>query len=501
LLKSSKRYPDVEDGMYRARFSKPLKPDVAKFVSSVEEDARIFEADVLGSIAHVKMLGERGYIPEREARSIIVALADILRDFKRGKVRLSPEHEDVHELVEALLVKRVGLKVGGKMHMGRSRNDQVALDLRIFARREIVEVCRLINKLQRTLLELAGRHVDTIIPLYTHTQQAQVGSLGHYLLYCRDMLRRDLDRLLDCYRRVNESPLGACAVGGTSFKLDRVRTAKLLGFDGLVENSIDAVSSRDFAVECIANLAILMANLSRMAEDLILWSSQEFGYIEIADEYASPSSVMPQKKNPCSLELIRARSGKVYGSLLRLLTLLKGIPMGYNRDLQESKPPLWESFDVAKSSLAVMDGVYATLRVNADSFAKGCEKGFLTALDLAEVIVREAGISFREAHAIVGKLVKSKSESGKTFRDVTAEELTKMVEEVSGKVVDGFCLKAALDPYKALRSRVSRGSPSPAETMRMVRQRKRELRKYSRRIEALERREREVEEKLTQGCF
>lgn len=486
--------------MYRARFSEPMKPEAARFTSSTEEDRRIFEADIIGSIAHVKMLSERGYVSEREARSITSALLRILKDFKEGKVELGPEHEDVHELIEALLVKRVGLKVGGKMQTGRSRNDQVALDIRIVTRREIVETCKLITKLQETLLKLAREHVETIVPLYTHTQQAQVGSLGHYMLYCCDILHRDLDRLLDCYRRVNESPLGACAVGGTSFKLDRMRTAKLLGFDRLVENSIDAVSSRDFAVECVADLAVLMTNLSRMAEDLILWSSQEFGYVEIADEYASPSSVMPHKKNPCSLELVRARAGKVYGSLTLLLALLKGTPTGYNRDLQESKPPLWESFDVVKGSLVVMDGVYATLKVNVDAMSKGCDKGFLTALDLAEALVKETGLSFREAHRIVGEVVRSKYERGGTLRDLTAEELRDMVKRASRKrAANESSLVAALDSLKALRSRATVGSPSPRETMRMIKSREKRTREYRKRIEALEKRETSVVERLTKG--
>lgn len=487
--------------MYRARFSRPLKPEVSKFVASIEEDVRIFEADILGSIAHVKMLSERGYVPKKEARRIVSTLVSLLKDFEKGRVKLNQEYEDVHELVEAMLVERVGLKVGGKIQTGRSRNDQVALDLRIVTRREIVEVCSLINKLQNRLLRLARKHVETLMPLYTHTQQAQVGSLGHYLLYCWDMLQRDIERLFECYRRVNESPLGACAVGGTSFDLDRMRTAKLLGFDGLVENSIDAVSSRDFVVECVADLAILMTNLSRMAEDLVLWSSQEFGYVEIADEYASPSSVMPQKKNPCPLELIRARAGKVYGALARLLTLLKGIPMGYNRDLQESKPPLWESFDVAKSSLVIMDGVFATLKVNVESLAKGCERGFLTALDLAEALVKETGISFREAHIAVGELLKSKVNKGETFRDVTTEELTKMAKAFSSRVVELRPLQSALDPTKALRSRISRGSPSPNETTRMIRSREVELKDYSRRIKNLRKKERYIRDILIKNIF
>lgn len=322
-------------GLYRSRFEKGLSGASASFISSLVEDERIFDSDIMATMAHDIMLYEQGIISHRDLRAILGAL----REIEEKREMNGQSFEDVHELLESKVISAVGLETGGKMHTARSRNDQVNVAIRMRVRVDILDLCSTILGLMRTILRLAGRYADQMMPLYTHTQRAQVGTLGHYLLSQIDAISRDFKRLMQAYARVNLNPLGACAIGGTSFPIDRKRTAALLGFEGLVENSIDAVSSRDFVLEVATAIAILMANLSRMSEDLILWSTYEFNFIEIGDEYASPSSVMPQKKNPCTLELVRARAGRTYGSLIAMLAAAKGLPTGYNRDLQDLKPP------------------------------------------------------------------------------------------------------------------------------------------------------------------
>jgi len=460
-------------GLYRSRFEKGLTGASASFISSLAEDERIFDCDIRATMAHDVMLHERGIISHKDLRAILGAL----RGIEEGGEMNGGHFEDVHELLESKVINAVGLEAGGKMHTARSRNDQVNVAIRMRVRSDILDLCETILGLMKAALRLAERYADQMMPLYTHTQRAQVGTLGHYLLSHIDVISRDFKRLMEAYARVNLNPLGACAIGGTSFPIDRKRTTALLGFDGLMENSIDAVSSRDFVLEVAAAIAILMANLSRMAEDLILWSTYEFSFMEIGDEYASPSSVMPQKKNPCTLELMRARAGRTYGSLIAMLNAAKGLPTGYNRDLQDLKPPLWASFDIAKSSVNVLTGVLSTLKVDRRSLAGATNEGFLTAVDLAEQVVQKYALSFREAHRLVGALVKRCLSQGRRLTDLRADEIRRISSRTIGKeiVLSKRFLRIALDPHLCLLRRCHTGSPNPKEVRRMLRSRKKHL--------------------------
>ncbi|MGC8961477.1 MAG: argininosuccinate lyase, partial [Candidatus Bathyarchaeia archaeon] len=342
---------DLSSEIYRSRLSLPYIGKASSFVSSLREDEWIILEDIKGTEAHDIMLYERGVLSREELRAILRALERIKSEFLDGSLKIQGDYEDIHEYIENLVISRIGMDIGGKLHAGRSRNDQVALDLRLKARMELVDVCHLLLDVLESLLKKATSELNVMIPLYTHTQEAQVGLFSHYLLAYFDIFSRDLERLIGSYARVNLNPLGASAIGGTRIPVNRHRTSELLGFNGLIENSLDAVSSRDFALEILSILAILSDNLARISGDLILWSSSEFNFLSIPDSYASTSSVMPHKKNPCTLELIRARSSRIYGGLIQLLSTLKGIPSGYNRDLQETKIPLMVGFETIKENL------------------------------------------------------------------------------------------------------------------------------------------------------
>lgn len=449
----------------------------AKFISSLEEDKEILIDDIIGTEAHDIMLYEQGIISKGELRRILRALEKLRGKAEGGILKVEGEYEDIHEYLEAKVVEEEGIEVGGKLHTARSRNDQVALDIRMRARSWLNQVSGVLLDLIEALLALASREVDTPMILYTHTQHAQVGSFAHYLLAQADALFRDYERLAECYNRVNLSPLGACAIGGTRFPINRRRTAELLGFDGIVENSVDAVSSRDFELEVAGALAILMSNLTRMAEDLILWSSTEFGFVEIADEYASTSSVMPQKKNPCTLEVLRGKSGEVFGALASLFTTLKAIPTGYNRDLQEAKTPLWKCFKAVGQSLEVLTGVVKTLNLKRERIEEAIKGSYATAVDLAEALAASGLLSFREAHKLVGELVKEMASKGRRFASLAPKEIEETSRRTLGKTVKVSKeeLAAITDPKRSLSERRSAGSPSPEEVRKMLSKRKMKL--------------------------
>jgi len=479
-----------EKGIYRARLSKGLGERVQRFVSSLREDERMVEEDLYGTEAHEIMLHEQGILSREELRKILSSLERMRKEYREGKLRLKGEFEDVHEFLESRVIAEVGMETGGKLHTGRSRNDQVALDLRLRLRRDLNELSSSLLELVGALLRRAEENLEIPLILLTHTQHAQIGTVSHYFLAQADLLLRDFDRLEDCYHRVNLCPLGGGAVGGSSFPLDRKRTASLLGFEGLVENSLDAVSSRDALVEAAACTSLIMCHLSRMAEDLILWSTQEFGYVELSDEYSSTSSAMPQKKNPCTLELIRGKTGEVYGALLSLLTLLKGIPTGYNRDLQQVKPPLWRCVEETGESLEIMRGVVETMKIKAERLRSSSSSSWALAWDLAEALAREAGLSFREAHAVVGRAVREALASGLTVRDLSVEFLERAAkEELGRKIVVGEKPLRCLDPLSSLRLRKTLGSPSPREVRRMLRLRKAGLERRRAKLERRKRRE------------
>jgi argininosuccinate lyase len=370
---------------------------VARFVSSIEEDQRIFDIDIEGTEAHNIMLFEQGVLTQNEVKQILVALEKLQQEMRSGTVNFNSEYEDVHEFIESYVIKEVGLEVGGKLHTGRSRNDQIALDLRIHLRSEFNEISILTLDLLDVLLQRAREFRKIPLMFYTHTQHAQVGSLSHYLLAYVDIFLRDLRRFQECYDRVNLSPLGTGPIGGTAINITRNRTATLLGFPGTIDNSIDATSSRDFMLEAASVLAIFMSGISRITEDLILWSSTEFGFVEIDDRYASVSSIMPQKKNPTVLELVRGKTGRVYGNLMSLLTTVKGLPTGYSSDLQDTKPSLWNSLDTVKSSVQVLTGVLATLKVNVPRISEILAASYAFAVDLAENLATKTELSFRES--------------------------------------------------------------------------------------------------------
>jgi argininosuccinate lyase len=449
--------------MYREQRLGKIQEDVLKFLSSKEADTRILEADLLVDRAHLIMLKEQGLVSADACSQIIEALAPLEGlDFREGN------EEDVHEVIEEH-VMAVAVSDGGRMHTGRSRNDEVATCIRVALRAQMLDLMDELLALIKTLVELAGKNTETIVPGYTHTQHAQPTTLAHQLLAHADAYARDLERLQDAYKRVNLSPLGAAAFASTGFNINRQRTCQLLGFDGLVENSMDAVSTRDFILEVLSDLSILMVNLSRLAEEIILWSTSEFGYLELDNHFASTSSIMPQKKNPDTAELARAKAGSVFGSLISALSICKALPMSYNRDLQEVTPHLWRSMDWARSTVRILDGCVSTLKFNKVRLLESSAAGFSTATELADSLVRITGMPFRIAHMIVGRIAASGHRPNLPELDTVAMEFAGFRPSEHGFSVE--VLDKALDPHSNVALRSNTGGPAPTETKRMVSER------------------------------
>jgi argininosuccinate lyase len=402
------------------RFSEPTDRAVEAFTASIHYDRRLYRYDIEGSMAHAGMLARQGIITQAELKAILRGLRGILADIEAGNFVFSPDDEDIHMAVEKALTARIG-EAGGKLHTGRSRNDQIALDIRLYLRDEIGQVCEAIGALKRGLVDLAKREMDTVLPGYTHMQKAQPVLLSHYLLAFWEMFDRDEARLTDCLKRTNVMPLGAAALAGTGLPIDRARVAKLLKFPAVTANSMDAVSDRDFAAEFIFAASLIMAHMSRFCEDLVYWSTDEFGYVEIADAFTTGSSIMPQKKNPDVAELIRGKTGRVYGDLVALLTILKGLPMTYNRDLQEDKEPLFDAVDTVKGSLSILGAMIGRLSYGRERMEAGAGGGFSTATDVAEYLVMK-GVPFREAHGIVGRIVSFCIRNKKELTGLTLKE-------------------------------------------------------------------------------
>ncbi len=424
------------------RFTEATNKLVEEFTASVPYDWRLYPYDIAGSIAHATMLAKTGIITKNESRRIIKGLRDILREIAAGEFDFSIELEDVHMNIEDRLIRKIG-PVGGKLHTARSRNDQVALDIRMYLRDEIAEIHELLGLLQNVLISLAEVHRDVVMPGYTHLQRAQPVLFGHHLLAYYEMFDRDRGRLVDCFRRVNVMPLGAGALAGTVLPIDRKYVARLLAFAEICENSIDAVSDRDFSIEFTAACAQIMMHLSRFAEELVIWSSSEFGFITIGDAFTTGSSIMPQKKNPDVAELTRGKTGRVYGSLTALLTIMKGLPLAYNRDMQEDKEPVFDAADTVRHSLAVYTEMLKNVTVHKDAMRKAAEDGFITATDLADYLVRK-GVPFRRAHEIVGKAVLLASERGCGLRNVPLEEYRKLSPLIREDVYDALSLEASV---------------------------------------------------------
>ncbi|MCL6632692.1 MAG: argininosuccinate lyase [Alicyclobacillus herbarius] len=406
--------------LWGGRFTEDTNQLVETYTASIGFDQRLAEVDIRGSIAHARMLGTAGIIPRDDADRLIMGLSALLEEIRQGRVEFRVEDEDIHMNVERLLHERLG-PVAGKLHTGRSRNDQVALDMHLYVKEGIQTIVSGIQTLQHTLLEASERHFGVIIPGYTHLQRAQPVLLSHHLLAYFWMLERDLARFQDALRRTDMMPLGAGALAGTSFPVEREAVAAELGFSQLYENSLDAVSDRDYIVECLSACSILMMHLSRLSEEFILWSSEEFGFIELADAYCTGSSMMPQKKNPDVPELVRGKTGRVYGHLMGMLTVLKGLPLAYNKDLQEDKEGIFDAFDTVIPALTLFSGMIESLRVRTDRIEAALARDFSNATDVADYLVRK-GVPFREAHAIVGRLVLSAVQQGKNLTTLPFEE-------------------------------------------------------------------------------
>ncbi|MGY6214882.1 argininosuccinate lyase [Methylolobus aquaticus] len=421
-----------EQKPWGGRFSEATDAFVEAFTASVEFDRRLARHDIQGSIAHAQMLQRIGVLTEKEMQAIVRGLEDIAGDIDRGDFHWSLQLEDVHMNIEARLVDRIG-ETGKKLHTGRSRNDQVATDLRLYLREAVDLICWDLARLQRALVDLAEREADTIMPGFTHLQTAQPITFGHHLLAWYEMLARDRERLHDCRKRINVMPLGAAALAGSSFPLDRHCTAELLGFDRPAANSLDAVSDRDFAIEFAACASLLMMHLTRIAEELVLWTSSQFAFIELPDKFCTGSSIMPQKKNPDVPELVRGKAGRVFGHLFGLLTLMKSQPLAYNKDNQEDKEPVFDTVDTLRACLRAFADMVPHIRANRDEMRLAASRGYATATDLADYLVRK-GLAFRDAHEVVGKAVRLGVETRRDLAALSLGELRHFCELIDDDV-------------------------------------------------------------------
>ncbi len=433
--------------LWAGRFNEKTESAVERFTESVSFDARLWRHDIDGSIAHVKMLGKQKIISPKDTAMIVTGLKEIADEIEAGKFRFKESLEDVHMNIEHALIKKIG-PVGGKVHTARSRNDQVALDLRLYLRDEIKEIVKLVKALQKVLVNLAEKHIDIIMPGYTHLQRAQPVLLSHHLLAYYEMLERDSARFMDCLKRVNVMPLGSAALAGTTLPIDRKYVAGLLKFPAVTENSIDTVSDRDFVIEFISASGILMTHLSRFSEEIILWNSEEFGFIELPDAFTTGSSIMPQKKNPDVLELARGKAGRVYGNLMTILTVMKGLPLAYNRDMQEDKEPLFDTVDTIKSCLAILVKMMPGVRFKKSEMEEATMAGFLTATDIAEYLVKK-GMPFRKAHAVVGKTVKYCIDRDMNLTDLRLNELRNFSELIGEDIFHCIAVKASVEGKKS----------------------------------------------------
>ena len=433
--------------LWGGRFTQPTDQFVQEFTASITFDQRLYRYDIQGSMAHCRMLARQGILTTAEADQILAGLTDILTDIEAGRFDFSVALEDIHMNIEARLIERIG-PVGGKLHTARSRNDQVAVDIRLYLRDEIAAILAFLTSLQGALLDQAEANLDTLMPGYTHLQTAQPVLLAHHLLAYFEMLQRDRGRLQDCSRRLNQLPLGAGALAGTTFPIDREWVAQQLGFAGVTRNSLDSVSDRDFALEFCAASATLMMHLSRLAEELILWSSADFDFIELSDAFCTGSSIMPQKKNPDVPELVRGKTGRVYGNLISLLTLMKALPLAYNKDMQEDKEPLFDSIDTVKGSLKIFADMIAQMRIKAGNMRTAAARGFSTATDVADYCVRK-GLPFRQAHEVVGKTVRYCVETGKDIPDLSLEEFRRFSPLIEADIYDFVTLEASVNARTA----------------------------------------------------
>ncbi|KWT88349.1 argininosuccinate lyase [Candidatus Magnetominusculus xianensis] len=434
--------------LWSGRFTEETAKSVEQFTESISFDKRLWADDIRGSIAHAEMLSKQGIITEEEAKEIIDRLREIEREIDNNKFEFDEALEDIHMNIEAALIKKYP-EAGKKLHTARSRNDQVALDIRLYLQ-DLTEqrLLRLIIEFQKTLITVAQTNIDTIMPGYTHMQRAQPVTLAHHLLAYVEMFERDKERYTDALKRINTLPLGACALAGTTLNIDRKHTAELLKFSRIADNSIDAVSDRDFVIEFISNSSILMMHLSRMAEELVLWSTKEFSFIEISDAYTTGSSIMPQKKNPDVAELIRGKTGRVYGALVSILTTMKALPLAYNRDMQEDKEPLFDVIDTVTNVLHVINDMFKHIKFNKERLRKTAAEGFSLATDLAEYLVTKK-MPFREAHEVTGNIVKYCIDNSKDLHELTIEGFKGFSDLIENDIYSRLTIEASVRGRKS----------------------------------------------------
>lgn len=433
--------------LWGGRFAKSTASLTDQFNASIEVDQKLYKQDILGSIAHGKMLGKQGILTESEVEIIVKGLEQILKDIEAGEVTFKIEYEDIHMNIEALLTDSIGA-LGKKLHTARSRNDQVALDIRLYLRDEIKKIMDQIQGLLRVLHELAKKNQETIMPSYTHLQRAQPVTFAFYLLAYVQMFKRDYERLEDCYKRTNQLPLGSGALAGTTYDTDRDYLAELLGFDGVCENAMDAVSDRDFAIEFANCGAILMMHLSRFCEELIIWNSSEFSFITMDDAYSTGSSIMPQKKNPDIAELVRGKTGRIYGNLNTLLVLMKSLPLAYNKDMQEDKEPVFDTVEQVSLCLEIFTKMIETITVNKEIMLEATKKGFLNATDAADYLVSK-GLPFRECHHVIGSMVLYCETNGLTLEEVSLEQLKTFSPLFESDIYDKISIRSCIENKKS----------------------------------------------------
>lgn len=445
--------------LWGGRFTKETDQLVYNFNASISFDKKFYKQDMEGSIAHVKMLGKQGILTEQETNDIVKAICEILKEVEEGKLEISHEYEDIHSFVEATLIDRLG-DTGKKLHTGRSRNDQVALDMRLYTRQEVLAVDDLLKELLNAILTIMENNTDTFMPGFTHLQKAQPVTLAHHMGAYFEMFKRDRLRLQDIYHRMNYCPLGSGALAGTTYPLDRDYTAELLGFYGPTLNSMDGVSDRDYLIEFLSAMSTIMMHLSRFSEEVIIWNSNEYQFVEIDDAYSTGSSIMPQKKNPDIAELVRGKTGRVYGALTALLTTMKGIPLAYNKDMQEDKELTFDAMDTVKGCIALFTGMLATMKFNKDKMEASAKNGFTNATDAADYLVNH-GVPFRDAHGIVGRIVLYCIEKGISIDDMSLEELKEISPVFEEDIFEAISMETCVN------KRLTIGAPGQ-EAMKKV---------------------------------
>ena len=433
--------------MWKGRFTKSATQSANEFNASIQFDQRFYAQDIQGSTAHARMLAKQGILTADEAEAITSTLAAIKEDIEDGKIEFTIENEDIHMNIEAVLTERIG-DTGKKLHTARSRNDQVAVDFRLYMRQEIDLIIALVEKLKEALYKIAEGNQETIMPGYTHLQRAQPVTLAHYMLAYYQMFSRDASRLADCRKRLNQLPLGSGALAGTTYNTDRDFLAKELDFDGICPNSIDAVSDRDFALEFLSDASILMMHLSRFCEELIIWNSTEFGFIDMDDAFSTGSSIMPQKKNPDMAELIRGKTGRVYGDMITLFTLMKSLPLAYNKDMQEDKPPVFDAVDTLKASIGIFTEMISTITFNKDTMRAAVKNGFMNATDAADYLVRK-GIPFRDCHEIIGRIVLHCVNNNTAIEDIPLETLREFSDKFDDDIYENITAEACVNAKKS----------------------------------------------------